>query len=85
MGSILEEIEYDFIIEGNNFACAQFKLKLLNKSIINIKAYNNLADYCYRYLNKNDIVFIQGYLNSDLIVYATEVTKNYGQCVPNPN
>ena len=54
MGSILEEIEYDFIIEGNNFACAQFKLKLLNKSIINIKAYNNLADYCYRYLNKND-------------------------------
>ena len=78
IGSVVEEIKYNFIIEGKNFACAQFKLKLLNKSIINIKAYNNLADYCYRYLNKNDIVFIQGYLNSDLIVYATEVTKNYG-------
>ena len=60
-GKIISDIEFNFIINSTNISIAMFELELLNKSIVKIKAYNELADYCYSKINKNDIVFIEGY------------------------
>lgn len=65
-GKIISDIEFNFIINSPNLSIAIFEVKLLNKSIVKIKAYNELADYCYSKLNKNDVVFIEGYLNSNM-------------------
>ena len=31
-----------------------------------VKGYNNIADFCYRKLNKNDKIFINGKINSNM-------------------
>ena len=66
LGKIVSEIEFKFIIKSKNTSIAIFEVELLNKSIVKIKCYNELADYCYSKLNKIDVVFIEGYLNSNM-------------------
>ena len=65
-GKIISDIEFNFIINKKNISIAIFEAELLNKSIVKIKAYNELADYCYSKLNKNVVVFMEGYLNSNM-------------------
>ena len=36
-----------------------------NNSEISIIAYDDTADYCYRALQKNDMIFVEGTLTSD--------------------
>lgn len=64
MGKILSNINFDFIInDKNNIYIATFEIGLSNKSKIIVKGYNKIADYCYRYLNENNNIFIYGSLN----------------------
>lgn len=65
-GKIITDIEFNFIINSENVSIAIFEVELLNKSIVQIKAYNEVADYCYSKLNNGDIIFIEGYLNSNM-------------------
>ena len=65
-GKIIRDIEFNFIINSENVSITTFEVELLNKSIVKIKAYNELADYCYSKLNKGDIIFVEGYLNSNM-------------------
>lgn len=65
-GKIISNIEFKFIIKSKNKSVSIFKLELTNNSIVTIKAYNELADYCYSKLNKEDIILIEGELNSKL-------------------
>jgi hypothetical protein len=65
-GKIISDIEFKFIIKSKNKSISIFKLELTNNSIVTIKAYNELADYCYSKLNKDDIILIEGKLNSKL-------------------
>lgn len=74
-GKIISDIEFNFIINSENVSIAIFEAELLNKSIVKIKAYNELADYCYSKLNKNDIVFIEGYLNSNMEIIIKTLKK----------
>ena len=41
-----------------------FQIELNNKSVITVKGYNEIADFCYRRLLKNDNINIYGELNS---------------------
>lgn len=75
-GKIIDEIEFKFIINNKNNSIALFKLKLLNKSIVKVKAYNELADYCYSKLNKGDIIFVEGYFNSDMEIIIEIINKS---------
>lgn len=54
------ELKFKFIINNKNISIATFKIKLNNNSSINVKAYNEMADWCYQKLVKNDLVTIQG-------------------------
>ena len=73
LGKIISEIDFNFVINDKNIAIFQFKIKLINNSKVNIKAFNNLADYCYQKLEKNKFVFIYGFLNSNLEIIAKEI------------
>ena len=74
-GKIISDIEFNFIINSTNLSIAIFEVKLLNKSIVKIKAYNELADYCYSKLNKGDIIFVEGYLNSNMEIIIKTLKK----------
>ena len=69
---IISKIEFDFVIGDNkNFknikiSIVRFGLKLLDKNIVNIIGYNNVADFCYQKLKIGENVFIQGFINNFL-------------------
>ena len=75
-GKIISDIEFKFIINSKNISIAIFEVELLNKAKVKIKAYNELADYCYSKINKNDIVFIEGYLNSNMEIIIKTLKKS---------
>ena len=67
MGKIISDIAFKFIINSKNISIAMFNIKTSDKQIIKIKAYNELADYCYSKLEINKTVFIQGKILDDSI------------------
>ena len=74
-GKIITDIQFEFIINNKNISIAIFKIQLLNKSIVTVKAYNKLSDFCYNKLQKNNNVFIEGEVNSKLEI-ITKYIKN---------
>ena len=60
-GKVVSRIEFNFILNSKNISITNFEIELSNKSIITIKAYNELADFCYSKLKQNDKTFICGY------------------------
>lgn len=74
-GKIINDIEFKFIIRNKNTSVSIFKIQLMNNSIVTIKAYNELADYCYSKLNKEDIILIEGELNSKLEIISKTIEK----------
>ena len=75
LGKIISDIEFKFIISNKNKSIAIFKIQLLNNSEITLKAYNEQADYCSSRLNKNDTVYIEGYLNSKMQIIVNDIEK----------
>ena len=68
IGKIISEIEFDFIIKNKKIekeiSIVRFELELLDKNKIYVIGYNNISDYCYKKLKKNDNVFIEGLIDS---------------------
>lgn len=75
LGKIISDIEFKFIIKNKNKAIAIFKVKLLDDKIVTVEAYNEKADYCYSKLNKNDVIYIQGYINSKMQIIVKDIEK----------
>ena len=46
---------------------------LLNNSKVTVKSYNEQADYCCGRLNKNEAVYIEGYLNSKMQIIVNGI------------
>ena len=72
-GKIISEINFKFVLNSKNISIVYFKIELNNKSIVEVKAHNELADYCYSKLKKNDIIAIQGYLSTDMEIIIQEI------------
>ena len=72
-GKIISKIEYKFIINSKNKAIAYFEIELLDKNIIKVKAYNNLADGCYRKLVTGSEVYIVGILETSGEIELQEI------------
>lgn len=65
IGKIISEIEFKFIVNSKKyFSISIFKIKLDNKSIITVKGYNEISDFCYKKLIKNNNISLYGELNS---------------------
>ena len=74
MGKIVSDIEFKFIINGKSISVVLFDIQLSNDSIIKIKGYNEIADWCYQKLVKGDIVAIQGYFNNKMEIIIENIT-----------
>ena len=73
IGKVASKIEYKFIINSKkNFSKAEFEIEL-NKQTFKVKAYNNIADYCYRRLKKDDKVFINGSIENHMIININNI------------
>ena len=67
IGKIISDIEFKFIINSKNKAIACFVIKTADKQIVRVQAYNKLADFDYSKLNTNDKVFINGYIETNIV------------------
>ena len=67
IGKIISDIEFKFIINLKNKAIACFEIKTADKQIVRVQAYNQLADFVYSKLNTNDKVFINGYIETNIV------------------
>lgn len=70
IGKIITDIDFKFIISSKNISIARFKIATLDKQVVPIKAYNEMADYAYRKLNRNNLIDIEGKLEKDTVVTA---------------
>ena len=74
IGKIISDVDFQFIIyDRKNISITIFEIELINKSKITIRGYNELADFCYRYLKKEDKIILQGYLKNEKIVILENV------------
>ena len=73
IGKIITEIEFKFIINSKNISIAKFRIETLDKQIITIKAYNEIADYIYSKFNKNEYAEIYGSLETAGAVIANNI------------
>ena len=64
---LISDIEFKFIINSKNKAIACLEIKTADKQIVRIQAYNQLADFAYSKLNINDKVFINGYIENNVV------------------
>ena len=67
IGKIISDIEFKFIINSKNKAIACFEIKTADKQMVRIQVYNQLADFAYSKLNTNDKVFINGYIENNVV------------------
>ena len=67
IGKIISNIEFKFIINSKNKAIACFEIKTADKQIVRVQAYIQLADFAYSKLNTNDKVFINGYIENNVV------------------
>ena len=67
IGKTISNIEFKFIINSKNKAIACFEIETADKQIVRIQAYNQLADFAYSKLNTNDKVFINGYIEDNVV------------------
>ena len=67
IGKIISNIEFKFIINSKNKAIACFEIETNDKQIVRVQAYNKLADFAYSQLNKNNKVFINGYIETNVV------------------
>lgn len=67
-GKIISNVEFKFIINSKNISIAMFNIETDYKQVIKIKAYNELADYCYSKLEKSKRLFIYGKISKDKVI-----------------
>ena len=75
IGKIISNINFEFIYKSKNIAITNFRMKLLDNNEIDVKAYNELADYCYSKLEINDIIFINGKIETRGIINIKKIKK----------
>ena len=74
IGKIISDIEFKFIINSKQYtAISMFTLKVSENCILKVKAYNELADKCYQRLVKSDIVGIQGFIDSNMVIIVENI------------
>ena len=67
IGKIISDIEFKFIINSKNKAITWFEIETTDKQIVREQSYNQLADFAYSKLNSNDKVFINGYIETNVV------------------
>ena len=73
IGEIISELEFKFVINTKEiYAILMFDLELIDGTKLKVKAYNEIADYCYKNYEKNNFVCINGRINNDMEIIINE-------------
>ena len=75
IGKIITDINFKFIINQKNISISTFKIKTLDNQIINVKGYNEIADYVYSKLQKENFIKIYGSLDTNGVVTINTLEK----------
>ena len=67
VGKIISDIEFKFIINSKNKAIACFEIETNDKQIVRVQVYNEIADFVYSKLNTDDKVFVNGYIEANVV------------------
>ena len=62
LGKVISNIIYEFLIGQKETSIAIFSIELKNGSQIVVKGYDEIADYCYQRLKKDDKIWVKGSL-----------------------
>ena len=74
IGKVGYEPKFDFIINNKyHDSICQFNLILLDDTLVHVKGYDAIADFCYQNLNFNSFVFICGELNNQGNINIIEI------------
>ena len=77
-GKIIEDVKFDFMLNSIHNSIVQFNIKDKRKNNVKIVGYDEIADYCYKSLKKNDIVIIEGKignLKNSMVIMITNCIK----------
>ena len=75
IGKICSEIQFEFILNRKEISISMFDIELLNGSIIKVKGYNEIADYCYSNLEKGHLIGIEGYINQNIEIVLNVINN----------
>ena len=75
IGKIISDVDFEFILQSKQISVALFKVQLQNNPVIEVKGFLDIADRCYSQFHKNDIVFIQGKVETDASVMINKIKK----------
>lgn len=65
-GKIISNIDFQFMLGSKKVSIVKFLLAINEKNIVKVKAYDELADWCYKKLVKSDCIVLQGELNNKM-------------------
>ena len=74
-GKIISKIDFKFIINSHNKSIAIFYMELMDKNIVKVVSYNELADKVYSKLKQGQHLIIEGKITNEKIQDAIEVMR----------
>ena len=72
IGKIVSDIEINFILNSKNISIAIFNLEVEQNNILTVKAYDEIANWCYQNLIKNDMIEIEGSIDSKMNIIIND-------------
>ncbi len=76
IGTINGKIEFRFVVNNKRyFSKVKFKLKTLDKQILKIVCYNDVADLILKNIKERDKIIIRGRINSKSEIEIKEYNK----------
>ena len=61
IGKIISDIDFKFIVNSKKYySISILQIELNNKSIVTVKGYNDIADFCYQKLEKGKFYIVPG-------------------------
>ena len=74
IGKIISDIDFKFIVNSKKYySISILQIELNNKSIVTVKGYNDIADFCYKNLIKNDSIALYGEINSKIEIILKDL------------
>ena len=74
IGKIISDIKFDFIINNkNNISISLFILELNDNNKIKIEGYNDIADFCYKEIKKEDRIVLEGHINNKMNIEINKI------------
>jgi hypothetical protein len=74
-GKVINNVQFEFMIDPNHNSISIIEVILTNKTQIQLIAYDELADFCYQKLKVENVIFIEGYLESENQIEIITIRK----------